>query len=46
VNLAHTLVAAVACILLVVLGCHDSEVRRGNLIAAFGAAGIVFVALT
>ena len=45
-NLAHTLIAAVACILLIVVGCTDPDTRRGNLLAAFGAAGALFVALT
>jgi len=46
VNLAHTLIAAVACILLVVIGCNDRDELRGDLYAIIGAAGIVFVALT
>lgn len=45
-SLAHTLIAAVACILLVWYGCTDRDTHRGDFIAIIGAAGIVFVALT
>jgi hypothetical protein len=40
-----TLIAAVACVLLVAVGCNHPNARLGNLLACVGSAGIVLLVL-